>query len=93
MPQCLGRFGDCIGLAFQITDDVLDVTQSCEQLGKTPGKDQAAHKATYPAVHGLPAAVERARDLTERAVRELDGFSGNPEVLKALAWFSVTRQE
>ena len=51
MVEQLRAYGERIGLAFQIADDILDVTSTSEQLGKTPGKDQAANKATYPAIH------------------------------------------
>src|ERR1044072_2849369 len=56
----LRAYGERIGLAFQIADDMLDVTSTSEQLGKTPGKDQAARKATYPAIHGMAASDARA---------------------------------
>ena len=58
----LTRFGEHIGLAFQIVDDVLDVEQSSEQLGKTAGKDAAQHKITFPAVYG----IERSREMAEQ---------------------------
>lgn len=90
--ESLARFGEHIGLAFQIVDDVLDLTQSLEQLGKTPGKDQTTRKATYPALYGIDASIARARQEVERSIDALEHFSGNPEALKALAWFSVTRR-
>src|SRR5229473_7640331 len=67
----LRAFGQSIGLAFQIVDDVLDVTQTSEQLGKTAGKDTAAQKATYPALFGVEKSREIARRLTRRAFAAL----------------------
>ncbi|MGE0406042.1 MAG: polyprenyl synthetase family protein, partial [Candidatus Korobacteraceae bacterium] len=68
------RFGQAIGLAFQIVDDVLDVTQSSEQLGKTAGKDQSVAKATYPALFGVEQSMQKARELVESGCVALDGF-------------------
>ena len=65
----LRSFGQSIGLAFQIVDDVLDVTQTSEQLGKTAGKDTAAEKATYPALFGVDESVKKADQLVKDAVR------------------------
>src|SRR6476469_9494695 len=61
----LRSFGLSIGLAFQIVDDVLDVTQTSEQLGKTAGKATAAEKATYPALFGIDESIKRADHLVE----------------------------
>ncbi len=65
--EALDRYGKCIGLAFQIQDDILDEIGHTESLGKTAGKDKAHHKSTYPAVMGLPAAQQRAANLFEEA--------------------------
>src|SRR6201994_4403708 len=62
------------GLAFQIIDDVLDVTQTSEQLGKTAGKDTASEKATYPALFGIDASVRKADALVNDALAELESF-------------------
>src|SRR5690242_1135743 len=70
----LRAFGLAIGLAFQIVDDVLDVTQTSEQLGKTAGKDTASEKATYPALFGVEASVNKADALVNEACAELDSF-------------------
>src|SRR6185295_8627215 len=70
----LRAYGERIGLAFQIADDILDVTSTSEQLGKTPGKDLAASKATYPAVIGLEASEARARELVDEAVELASGL-------------------
>src|SRR5207248_9307679 len=72
-------FGQQAGLAFQIADDVLDVTQSSEQLGKTAGKDAAVEKATYPALFGVEESMRMARDLVGRASSELDSFGARAE--------------
>ena len=63
----LTDFGQALGLAFQVIDDILDVTQTTDKLGKTAGKDVAATKATYPAIFGLEPSREEARRLTEAA--------------------------
>ena len=63
-----------IGLAFQIVDDVLDVTQTSEQLGKTAGKDTATEKATYPALFGIDASMKKADELMAKAAAALDIF-------------------
>ena len=75
----LRAFGWAIGLAFQIADDVLDVTQTSEQLGKTAGKDTASEKATYPALFGIEASERKADSLVNEAFAQLDGF-GEPAV-------------
>jgi geranylgeranyl diphosphate synthase type II len=89
----LRAFGQAIGLAFQIVDDVLDVTQTSEQLGKTAGKDTAAEKATYPALFGVEASVQKADALVSQALAELDGFGERAETLKELARFLVERKK
>src|SRR6516225_1201008 len=75
--QSLRDFGQNIGLAFQIVDDVLDVTQTSEQLGKTAGKDSATEKATYPSLFGLDASIEKADELVNQANAALDRFGEN----------------
>jgi len=89
----LRAFGRAIGLAFQIVDDVLDVTQSSEQLGKTAGKDTATEKATYPALFGVPESLKKADTLVESASRSLEGFGERGATLKALAQFLVERKK
>lgn len=88
----LRTFGQRLGLAFQIVDDVLDVTQSSEQLGKTAGKDMAAVKATWPAVYGVEKSIADARRLIDSAYAELAGFGNAAEPLKALARYQVERK-
>jgi len=85
-------FGQSIGLAFQIVDDVLDVTQSSEQLGKTAGKDTAAEKATYPALFGVDDSIRRADLLLESALTSLASFGPPADPLKTLARFLVERK-
>jgi geranylgeranyl diphosphate synthase type II len=89
----LRAFGLGIGLAFQIVDDVLDVTQSSEQLGKTAGKDTASEKATYPALFGIDASVQKADALVNDAFSELQSFGERAETLKELARFLVERKK
>jgi geranylgeranyl diphosphate synthase, type II len=88
----LRAFGHSIGLAFQIVDDVLDVTQTSAQLGKTAGKDTAAEKATYPALFGVDESLKKADMLAESACAALDEFGPRAETLKALARFLVERK-
>jgi len=88
----LRSFGEKIGLAFQIVDDVLDVTQTSEQLGKTAGKDSAAEKVTYPALFGVEESLRRADTLVQGALYELDSFGEASETLKDLARFLVERK-
>ncbi len=87
------RFGQLLGLAFQIIDDILDVTQSSEILGKSAGKDVAAKKATYPAVIGLEKSRAEARRLTRQAHNALSVFrSRDAEPLHALANYLLERE-
>ena len=86
-------FGLAIGLAFQIVDDVLDVTQTSEQLGKTAGKDTASEKATYPALFGIDASLQKADALVNDAFAELDTFGLRAEALKELARYLVERKK
>jgi geranylgeranyl diphosphate synthase type II len=89
----LRAFGRAIGLAFQIVDDVLDVTQSSEQLGKTAGKDSATEKATYPLLFGIEESLRKADALVAVAARELDPFRDHAITLKELAHFLVERKK
>jgi len=93
MVEKLRSFGKSIGLAFQIVDDVLDVTQTSEQLGKTAGKDTAAEKATYPALFGIDESLKKADSLVEAADTALDSFGSRADALKALARFLVERKK
>ena len=91
--QALSDFGYNVGLAFQIIDDILDVTQTSEQLGKTAGKDTAAQKATYPKIVGLEKSRKIAAQLTGRAFRALEIFKGEAPALAALAEFLLKRDK
>ena len=85
-------FGQRAGLAFQIIDDVLDVTESSEHLGKTAGKDAATVKATWPAVYGVDQSLKDARELIDAAFKELDEFGAAADALKAVALYLVERK-
>ncbi len=89
----LRAFGKSIGLAFQIVDDILDVTQTSEQLGKTAGKDTAAEKATYPSLFGVEQSERKADELVSKAFAELESFGERAETLKELARFLVERKK
>ena len=94
--QAVGRlrsFGQSIGLAFQIVDDVLDVTQTSEQLGKTAGKDTAAEKVTYPALFGVDESLKKADTMVDTALTSLEGFRARADTLEALARFLVERKK
>jgi len=91
--QALTDFGYNVGLAFQVIDDILDVTQTSEQLGKTAGKDTKAQKATYPAIVGLEKSQRIAQQLTDRAFRSLEHFQGDPQILNALAMYLLQRRK
>jgi geranylgeranyl pyrophosphate synthase len=87
----LSAFGDHVGLAFQIVDDVLDVEASTEALGKTAGADAAHHKATYPGLLGLDAAKDWARRERDAALAALDPLGDAAEPLRALARYIIDR--
>jgi geranylgeranyl diphosphate synthase type II len=87
----LRTFGENAGLAFQIVDDILDVTQSSEQLGKTAGKDTASDKATWPAVYGIEQSKRDAAALIADAFAALEPFGDAATPLKSLAQYLVDR--
>ncbi|MDB6105564.1 MAG: Geranyl transferase [Gammaproteobacteria bacterium] len=89
--RALELFGDEIGLAFQIQDDILDVEGDAAVLGKTTGADAALSKPTYPSTVGLPAARDRASDLRDRAIRALTPLGSRNAPLVELAQFVVSR--
>ncbi|MGE5297508.1 MAG: polyprenyl synthetase family protein [Solirubrobacterales bacterium] len=91
--EALGRYGLKIGLGFQIADDILDVSASSEQLGKTAGKDVAAAKCTYPAVVGIEKARELERVLAQDAAAALEPFGAGAEVLRRLAFVLLDRNK
>jgi len=87
----LGRYGDAIGLAFQIADDVLDVTATTDQLGKTAGRDLALRKSTYPALLGVEGARSRAEALIREGCASLDEVGLLTPALDRIAHFTVER--
>jgi geranylgeranyl diphosphate synthase type II len=86
------RFGDNIGWAFQVVDDILDVEESSAALGKTAGKDQAQQKATYPALFGVQKSREFATELATKALDELKIYGERAARLRELAEFLVLRR-
>jgi geranylgeranyl diphosphate synthase, type II len=86
------KFGRALGLAFQVIDDILDVTQTSEKLGKSAGKDITAKKATYPAVIGLDKSRAEAKRLTRKAHDDLSIFGAKAEPLHALANYLLERE-
>jgi geranylgeranyl diphosphate synthase, type II len=88
----LDRFGRKAGLAFQIVDDVLDMTADSAQLGKTAGKDQATEKATWPAVYGIQQSRRDAAQLIEEAFAALEPYGSRAEGLKSVARYLVERK-
>jgi len=89
--RALTRFGYNVGLAFQVIDDILDVTQTSEKLGKTAGKDTKSKKATYPAIVGLKKSRKIAEQLTNRAFAALKPFGKKAAALEALAEYLLKR--
>lgn len=88
----LNQYADCIGLAFQVQDDILDVEGQTDVLGKNHGADAARGKPTFPALLGLEQAHQLARSLSDQAVAALDGFGDNAQPLRRLARYIVERQ-
>ncbi|MBW4645768.1 MAG: polyprenyl synthetase family protein [Goleter apudmare HA4340-LM2] len=89
--QRLSRYAQNIGLAFQIVDDILDITETQEQLGKTAGKDLKAQKVTYPSLWGLDESRSKAQELIEAACAELEPFGELAQPLKAIAHYIISR--
>jgi geranylgeranyl diphosphate synthase type II len=88
----LRRFGETIGWAFQVTDDILDVEESSAALGKTAGKDIAQQKATYPAVYGLERSHEIAKELATKAIAELAPYAERAARLREIGEYLVLRR-
>ncbi|MCH2060176.1 MAG: polyprenyl synthetase family protein [Verrucomicrobiales bacterium] len=88
----LSQFGKSTGLAFQIIDDILDITQSSEKLGKSAGKDLATEKATYPAVHGLEKSRREAARLTADAIAALKPLGSKASRLREIAGYLLDRE-
>ena len=87
----VSRYGQNVGLAFQIVDDILDETGESQRLGKTAGSDREAGKATYPKVFGIGESRKLARDLVDSALSELTAFGQGAEPLRSIARFIVAR--
>jgi len=87
----LSRYAQNIGLAFQIIDDILDITATQEELGKTAGKDLIAQKATYPSLWGIEASKTKAQKLVDAAKAQLEPFGEKAQALNAIADFITTR--
>ena len=90
--SALRKYGHHLGLAFQITDDLLDVEGDAAEMGKTPGSDAARNKKTYTVLLGLPQAKAAAREHVERAVSALAAFGGAAEPLRAVARYLLVRK-
>jgi geranylgeranyl diphosphate synthase type II len=88
----LDRFGRKAGLAFQIVDDVLDMTVDSAQLGKTAGKDEATEKATWPSVYGVDQSLRDAAQLVDEAFAALEPYGSRADGLKAVARYLIQRK-
>jgi geranylgeranyl diphosphate synthase type II len=88
----LKRFGETIGWAFQVVDDILDVEESSAALGKTAGKDAAQQKATYPSLYGLEKSRQFAKELEARAMAEIEPYGAGAARLRELAEMIVQRR-
>jgi geranylgeranyl diphosphate synthase type II len=88
----LRHFGETVGWAFQVTDDILDVEESSTALGKTAGKDIAQQKATYPSVFGLERSHQIANDLSALAISDLDHYADDATRLRQIAHFLLHRR-
>lgn len=89
--EALTVFGQSLGLAFQVIDDILDLTQTTEKLGKSAGKDQAVDKATYPSLLGLERSKQEARKLTGKAMEALGVFGAKGQRLREIADYLLAR--
>ncbi|MBS3964830.1 MAG: (2E,6E)-farnesyl diphosphate synthase [Methylomonas sp.] len=87
----LDHYAKCIGLSFQVKDDILDIEADTATLGKTQGKDIDNDKPTYPALLGMAGAKQKARELHEQAVESLAGFGAEAELLRALSLYIIER--
>ncbi len=90
--KSLSRYGEAIGLAFQIADDLLDVEGTDEELGKKAGMDELRGKATYPALLGIAESRRRAADLVDVAIEALNGFGPQADPLRSIAQRIVSRR-
>lgn len=90
--EALTRYGECLGLAFQIADDILDIEGNIEETGKDVGSDLERKKATYPSILGMAASKERASELIDMAIDSLKGFDQKAEPLREIAKYVVKRR-
>ena len=90
--EALTRYGECLGLAFQIADDILDIEGNIEETGKDVGSDLEKGKATYPSIIGMAASKERASELIQMAIDSLKGFDEKAEPLREIAKYVVERR-
>lgn len=93
LSEKLNQYAELIGLAFQVQDDILDITATSEQLGKDAGSDLTSDKSTYPKLLGLETAKQKAIELQQQAIHILDTLSFDTTALRALAEFIVKRQQ
>lgn len=91
--KAISNYAECLGLLFQITDDLLDVTQTTEVLGKTAGKDVTADKATYPAFYGIEETRKLSRNVHDDACRELEKIEQNTDILCEIAGYILHRKK
>ena len=90
--QALDSYAKCIGLSFQVQDDILDVTGDTETLGKTQGSDSERNKPTFPSIIGLQASQEKAQELHQNALQALSIFGEEADILRYIsAWFVERR--
>jgi geranylgeranyl pyrophosphate synthase len=89
----ISQYAKCIGLAFQIKDDILDIESDTETLGKPQGSDMASNKPTYPELLGLEGAKQAADDLYNKAIHSLDAFDERADMLRAIADYIVKRDK
>src|SRR5690606_25188086 len=90
--MALSRFGEHLGLAFQIQDDILDVTGTSQELGKTAGKDETSEKSTYPSLLTLPKAKEKLDYHAAEALQAIQGLGGQKGLLEELTALIVKRK-
>jgi geranylgeranyl diphosphate synthase type II len=90
--EALTRYGECLGLAFQIADDILDIEGNQDEIGKDVGSDLERKKATYPSILGMAASKERASELIDMAIDSLKGFNEKAEPLREIAKYVVERR-
>lgn len=87
----LDHYAKCIGLSFQVKDDILDEESDTTTLGKTPGKDKGHDKPTYPALLGLDGAKQKTRELHKQALNSLSGFGAEADLLRDLSLYIIQR--